>query len=422
MKTNCVTKISALLLAVISTSTSFAQNTSTIDGTTPLGPSSQYRTWSLGVNAGLLSQAAKFGFKDGDLNLGYSAYLKKHLTPTFGLKLQYLGGKISDVGTNNGASSIDTKLPWSVALSGEYTIANVNWRLFNAKVKPYIAAGVGAVNLNTVSSNTDDKQTRMFVPVDAGFKFAIAKGINLDLGYQLNWTNDYFDGKTGYTFEYDLFSYVHAGLEFALGSKEKPFMANSNPVATLVADYTKKYDDLKAERDALLASNKAVKDQMDAFAKGLKDDDGDGVANMFDKCPNTPAGTKVDGSGCPLPELKLQESEKQVVIEAVKNLEFDFNKSTIRSSSNQYLDKVAELMKNKGYSLKLDGYTDNIGSASINQKLSKDRADAVKSYLVSKGVSSNKVETAGHGEKFPISSNDTEEGRQQNRRVEFSLY
>ncbi|GAA4517720.1 OmpA family protein [Sphingobacterium thermophilum] len=423
MKAKLFTKFSAVLATVLSITSVHAQDFSTIEGTTPLGPSSQYRTWSLGVNLGLLSQAAKFGFKDGDLNLGYSAYLKKHLTPAFGLKLQYLGGKISDVSSNSGTSTnIDTKLPWSIALSGEYTIANVNWRLFNAKVKPYVAAGIGAVNLNTVSSSSDEKQTRMFVPVDAGFKFAIAKGVNLDLGYQLNWTNDYFDGKTGHTFEYDLFSYIHAGLEFALGPKEKPFMANSNPVATLVNDYTRKYDELKAERDALLASNKAVQAQMEALTKGLKDDDGDGVANMYDKCPNTPAGTKVDGAGCPLPELKLPESEQKIVVEAVKNLEFDFNKATIRSSSYSYLDKLAELIKHKNYNLKLDGYTDNVGTADVNRRLSKERAEAVKAYLVSKGVAASKITTAGHGMSNPIASNSTEEGRQQNRRVEFTLY
>src|SRR5690606_39755531 len=116
-----------------------------------------------------------------------------------------------------------------------------------------------------------------------------------------------------------------------------------------------------------------IKNQLDNLSKGLKDDDNDGVANIYDKCPNTPSDVKVDGSGCPLPELKLPENEKQVIIEAVRNLEFDFNEATIRSSSYSYLDKVADLMKDKGYNLKLDGYTDNIGSAAVNQKLSKDR-------------------------------------------------
>lgn len=413
-----------MLTALASSSVLGQQNTSTIDGTTPLGPSSQYRTWSFGANAGLLSQASKFGFNDGNLDLGYSGYIKKQFTPSFGVKAQYLGGKVGGIAssTNTSAKDVETKLPWSAALSGEFTVANVNWRVFNAKVKPYAAAGIGAVRLNTVSNNSNESQTKMFVPVDAGFKFAIAKGINLDLGYQLNWTNEYFDGKTEQSFEYDLFSYLHTGLEFALGSKVKPFLANSNPVATLVHDYTKKYDELKAERDMLVASNKAAIDKVNELEKGLQDDDKDGVPNRFDKCPNTPAGVKVDGSGCPLPEIKLNNSENKIVVEAVKNLEFDFAKSTIRSTSNPYLDHLADLLKEKNYNLKLDGHTDNVGSQESNVKLSKDRADAVKSYLVSKGVNAARIETTGYGFKRPLVSNETEQGRQQNRRVEFTLY
>ncbi|MBD1428971.1 OmpA family protein [Sphingobacterium litopenaei] len=412
MKTISFTKLTTLLVAIFTTSNSIAQETTIFDSS---APSSTYRTWSMGLNVGLLSQENKFGFNEGNLELGYSAYLKKHLSPNFGFKFQYLGGKIRE--ESNSTTQFETKLPWSFAFSGEY-VSN----LFNSNVvRPYLSAGIGYLNLNRSSSSSETDLNRVFIPVDLGLKFVVSKGVNLDLGYQLNWTNDYFDGKTNHSFPYDLFSYLHAGVEFALGSKSKAFIqntkrSNSNDLLAL------KYDELKAGQDALLKSQQAINDQLSKLAKDLKDDDNDGVANIYDKCPNTPAGTKVDGAGCPLPELKLTDGEKQVVIEAVRNLEFDFNKATIRSSSFSYLDKVAELMKDKGYNLKLDGYTDNIGSDAVNQKLSKDRADAVKAYLVSKGVESRKIETAGHGSKFPISSNSTEEGRQQNRRVEFSLY
>src|SRR5690606_28940446 len=107
---------------------------------------------------------------------------------------------------------------------------------------------------------------------------------------------------------YDLFSYLHAGLEFALGSKSKPFIQNTkrnNESAYLL----EKYDELKAGQDALLKANNDIKNQLDNLSKGLKDDDNDGVANIYDKCPNTPSDVKVDGSGCPLPELKLPENE-----------------------------------------------------------------------------------------------------------------
>lgn len=422
-----------------------AQNRTTIEGTTPLGPETQYRTWSIGVNAGLLNQSNIFGFnQDGfnklEHNVGYSAYIKKQISPSFGIKAQYLGGKVGGINENAESgqiSAFETKMPWSGALSGEWTMANTNWRFFNSIIKPYAAIGIGALNFETSTTigdqtTTSESQTKLYVPVDFGFKFAVAKGINLDLGYQLNWANQDFDGKTGGQYKNDLFSYAHAGIEVALGSGSKPTLSNSNPVATLVNDYTAKYDDLKAERDELVAANNALKSQMETLNQELQDDDGDGVANRYDKCPNTPAGVKVDGSGCPLPEMKnetrviekivVTEEDRKVVDEAIKNLEFDLSKSTIRSTSFPSLNRVASLLIEKNFSLKLAGHTDNTGSMQINMRLSKERAEAVKAYLVSKGANASRIEATGYGPNQPIATNATAEGRQANRRVEFTLY
>src|SRR5690606_4219048 len=94
----------AAILGMVSLLGSFsvahAQNQTTIEGTTPFGPETQYRTWSVGVNAGLLNQSNIFGFnRDGfdklEHNVGYSAYVKKQISPSFGLKAQYLGGKVA---------------------------------------------------------------------------------------------------------------------------------------------------------------------------------------------------------------------------------------------------------------------------------------------------------------------------------------
>lgn len=444
MKIKSLQKVTMLIAAGLITTASFAQerNTTTIEGTSPFGSASDYRTWSIGVNAGVLNQSNILGFnRDGfdklNHNVGYSAYIKKHISPSFGIKAQYLGGKVGGVNEDTNAE-FETKTPWSAALSGEWTMANTNWRFFNSFIKPYASIGLGALNFETRTvdaagaENTAEAQTKLYVPVDAGVKFAIAKGINLDLGYQLNWANQDFDGQPGGTFKNDLFSYAHAGLEIALGSGSKPFLANSNPVATLVNDYTKKYDELKAEREALAASNAALKSQVESLANELKDDDGDGVANKYDKCPNTPAGVKVDGAGCPLPEMKnetrviekivVTEEDKKVVDEAIKNLEFETGKSTIRSTSYTSLEKVATILIEKNFSLKLAGHTDNTGSMQTNLRLSKERAEAVRAYLVSKGANASRIEATGYGPNQPIATNATAEGRQQNRRVEFTLY
>src|SRR5690606_22142732 len=184
-------------------------------------------------------------------------------------------------------------------------------------------------------------------------KFAVSKGINIDLGYQLNWANQNFDGIQGGQYKNDLFSYAHAGLEVALGNASKPYLGNSNPVATM----SKKYDELVAERDGLIAANDQLKSEINQINEHLEDSDGDGVANKFDQCPDTPTGVKVDGSGCPLPEMKnetkvvekivVTEEDKKVVDEAIKNLEFDLSKATIRPTSNESLNKVAALLIEK---------------------------------------------------------------------------
>jgi OOP family OmpA-OmpF porin len=96
----------------------------------------------------------------------------------------------------------------------------------------------------------------------------------------------------------------------------------------------------------------------------MTDTDRDGVSDFYDKCHNTPAGTKVDGAGCELPKLEIPkpvvtttyiitEEDKKVVTEAIKNLEFDLAKSTIRFTSFASLERVANLMVSKNLSLKL---------------------------------------------------------------------
>lgn len=111
-----------------------------------------------------------------------------------------------------------------------------------------------------------------------------------------------------------------------------------------------------------------------------------------------------------------------VLQDAFDNLNFDFNKSTIRESSFPALDKLAKtLVEAKNWKLDIDGHTDDKGSDSYNQKLSQDRANAVKSYLVSKGVVADTITATGYGKTKPIVKNDSDANRERNRRVEFKI-
>ncbi len=144
---------------------------------------------------------------------------------------------------------------------------------------------------------------------------------------------------------------------------------------------------------------------------GLRDDDGDGVVNEKDKCPNTPPNTRVDGDGCPIPKV--------VRLEGVT---FEFNKARLRPDAQTILTWVVGIMqKYPDMQVELAGYTDSIGGVAYNQKLSERRAVAVKEYLVEKGIDAGRIQAKGYGKENPVASNDTDEGRERNRRVELHI-
>ncbi|RCU44692.1 OmpA family protein [Chryseobacterium lacus] len=117
---------------------------------------------------------------------------------------------------------------------------------------------------------------------------------------------------------------------------------------------------------------------------------------------------------------RVNEGIKITLPESMVNFGFDSSNLTATAKTN--LDKLATVLKNNpDTNINIYGHTDSKGSESYNQGLSERRAAAVKSYLVSKGVSSGRMFTMGMGESDPRSSNATEAGRAQNRRVEFAI-
>jgi outer membrane protein OmpA-like peptidoglycan-associated protein len=143
------------------------------------------------------------------------------------------------------------------------------------------------------------------------------------------------------------------------------------------------------------------------------DSDHDGVPDCRDKCPDTPPGFKVDANGCI--------EEKQTVVMLSRVL-FSLNSADLKPEAKQQLDQiVAGLKAQPGVTLEVGGHTCNIGTEQYNIALSKRRAESVRDYLVQQGVDAARLSSEGYGEFSPIASNDTEEGRQQNRRVEFRI-
>ncbi len=163
--------------------------------------------------------------------------------------------------------------------------------------------------------------------------------------------------------------------------------------------------------------------------KGCPDSDGDGLPDPQDNCPFDVG--PVSNKGCPVKitqapvviPAKLTEEEQEIINKVFSNLQFETGKAVIKESSFASLDALALMMnKRTSFKLNIDGHTDNTGSAATNKTLSKKRADAAKTYLVSKNVDSTRINSQGFGKDKPIADNKTAEGRAKNRRVEFLLF
>ncbi len=101
---------------------------------------------------------------------------------------------------------------------------------------------------------------------------------------------------------------------------------------------------------------------------------------------------------------------------------FETNSFDLKKESYVELNKLVSILKNNPNSkVEIGGHTDNRGAKALNDKLSSNRAKAVRDYLVTKGIKGNRLTSKGYGSSKPIGSNDTEEGRAQNRRTEFKV-
>ena len=416
------------------------------------GGSEQFRTFSIGVNGGVLMPAVATGgsndFSKWQANYGYGANVKWQILHFLGLRADFLGGKVKgdnsrELGDgsapNRAVQSFETTLKWSGSLNAVFNLATINWLHRQGGAQLYVSVGGGLAGyspeITTPGGVTSEYKPNgtikeFYVPVGAGVKFKLSDLLNLDLGYTMHYVDgDNFDGFNYNPPTKDKFSYAHVGLEFALGDRTKPQLQWHNAPAVMYDEMVAQRDQMKLELDAQKENNA----RMAATVEKLQaDSDGDGVSDLFDKCPNTPKTDKVDGSGCPLPkpdttkpgpvQVIITEDDRRLVRDAIANLEFATGKSDIKPSSHASLNRVADLLKRKNLSLKLAGHTDNVGNDANNMRLSKDRAESVKAYLVSQGANPSRIEATGYGETQPIATNKTAAGRQKNRRVEFTIY
>jgi OmpA-OmpF porin, OOP family len=141
------------------------------------------------------------------------------------------------------------------------------------------------------------------------------------------------------------------------------------------------------------------------------DADKDGVPNKKDKCPDTPAGLQVDETGCVVAQKT-----------AIQGVTFQPNSARLTEEGRQTLEGVAATLKQQDdLKVEIAGHTDSVGSDAYNTLLSQQRAEAVRAYLIEKGIEESRMGAVGYGELEPVASNETEEGRRTNRRVEFRI-
>jgi OOP family OmpA-OmpF porin len=168
------------------------------------------------------------------------------------------------------------------------------------------------------------------------------------------------------------------------------------------------------------------------------DSDGDGVPDLLDACPNTPRGTKVDAKGCPISAPTYRDVDGDGIMDDVdtcpetpkgatvdsrgcwvlRPVLFGFDKATLSPSYFGFLNEVAVIMMNNpDVEIEVNGHTDNVGTAEYNMGLSEKRAQAVVEFLVDRGVGRDRFSMRGYGFTQPVATNQTDEGRAQNRRA-----
>lgn len=145
------------------------------------------------------------------------------------------------------------------------------------------------------------------------------------------------------------------------------------------------------------------------------DSDGDGVPDGLDDCPDSPTGVPVDRFGC----IDLSMFSKPIIL----NIDYLPGSFEIDSKTKDRLKKISGvLLLVPEVKLEIVGYTDNIGLPEANQKLSEKRANRVRDYLIAMGVPADRMKASGRGEENQIAPNDTAEGRTKNRRIEITFY
>ncbi|MFT3904791.1 MAG: OmpA family protein [Steroidobacteraceae bacterium] len=305
--------------------------------------------------------------------LFYGLAIGKHLNDRWALEFNALGGSHDG---KSGMPDLDIS-----ALSVDLL------RSFNSggRVSPYFTAGLGVLRDDPSpgkGSNDFLTQAGLGLAIHAWQSASGSSAFNIRPQVKLRWDDT---GRAGHL--QDVLAGI--GFEFAFGGSAAPVAA---PVAVVAP--------APAPAPAPVVASPPPAPQP-------VDSDGDGVLDNVDRCPGTPRGTAVDAYGCP--------RKGSITLVGVN---FATNSAQLLPESLGVLNTVATDLKTyPRLKVELQGHTDSAGSDAYNLKLSQSRAEAVRDYLVSQGVSAGQLSAKGYGESRPVAANTTAAGRAENRRV-----
>ncbi len=349
--------------------------------------------WTLGLGAGFSFPLNNEFVKDNtEGDISGSVWGRYNITERWGLQLGYdrveLNGK--DLGEGYNTTSLE-----NINLMVTLNFGHLG------PITPYAGVGVGYGIMSRTPlwdvSGSEKRFQELTPKVRLGFDYGINH--NMALGLTVDWhyfqtENDELVGSP-----INNAQVLVPMLSFAYSFGER----NSAP-----ADSDK--DGVNDKNDSCPNTPAGTSvDSSGCPVKKMSDSDGDGVADADDRCSGTPAGKTVNAYGCAAKE----------VFEVKLDVKFDSGKTNIKPEFDAQLSEVAEFMKKYPKTTAvIEGHTDSYGKRSSNMWFSKTRAKNVKKYLTSKfGIDASRLTSKGYGPDKPIGSNKTAEGRAKNRRV-----
>jgi OOP family OmpA-OmpF porin len=369
---------------------------------------------------------SKLTYKPGagvGFNLGYM--LNGGLRPE--LSFDYVNNDIKTFSIGG------TRLPLANATLDAYRLMGNLWYDidFGIPVVPYLGGGVGVQRTELSNDGSNVNKNSFAFQLGAGLNFWITDrlAISADYRYIDSQKVNYALDSNGSTLDTQYKAHqAGIGAKFLFGAGRHPNVAKPVTPPPQVVPVV-----AAPPPPALKCTN--VPDNIPKQFIGPDgcplDSDGDGVPDYMDECPHTPAGAKVLPNGCALrgdcrnPRPGEQVDEHGCAIEhnfILKGVKFEFDSDRLTPAAKEILNQVSETLKSyPEVNVEVQGHTDYIGTDAYNLGLSEKRAIAVKNYLTGNGVDGKRLTPVGYGKTRPVDTNETEAGRENNRRVELKV-